>query len=90
MDITDRHLMVGLLNGLAALTERLTGDAMVIRVHDDDGNFIDVRPSTINVRWIKKAAEDQPVDSREVPPMPVVLRSGSRATQSERPQSAGL
>jgi hypothetical protein len=50
---TDRELLFTLIDAIGALSERLTGERLVIRVSADEGESTDMYASAQNYRWEK-------------------------------------
>lgn len=60
--VQDREVQLATLKAVAALAEQMTGKRMIISVHTDDGQTLNVYGS--GVRWepaILEAVEDHPV-----------------------------
>lgn len=60
--MTERDLLIGLFNLVGALAERLTGEAFVLAIEDEEGNQHQVYPSNWRVMWARKAEQGPCVD----------------------------
>jgi hypothetical protein len=54
VNLTDRNLIIGLMELVGSLAKRITGATPILRVRDDEGNFVDVGTALGEVRWLEK------------------------------------
>lgn len=61
MNITDKNCAAAILNAIGALAEKLTGLELCVKLSDDDGNFVWIRPTLSDTKWVKALERQAPM-----------------------------
>lgn len=90
MNITEKNCAAAILNAIGALAEKLTGMELHVKLSDDEGNFIWIRPTLSHTRWVKAPEPLVPSDHPGgTDPMQTELRHVSDGIP-QRPRQSDL
>jgi hypothetical protein len=62
--IQDRDLLIGIFDAIGALSERLTGDKLIIDFTDTNGNVTSFYGGSIRTRWQSSKTQCPPSEAR--------------------------
>ncbi|KKN82071.1 hypothetical protein LCGC14_0313380 [marine sediment metagenome] len=88
--MTDRQLLITLCNMVGALSEKLTGEKLLLCVQDTEGNYVHVYPDPTVVSYLARAAELRDGQAPELRPMRCGHQPMPDATQRLPQQSPEL